>query len=75
MGDDHGRGIWVPMLILVCFFVGYLFGAAHIKYTFQRDAVEYGYAEYDSQTGDWQWIEHPSATLLRDYMNNKDTGP
>ena len=36
---------------------GLLVGENETNAHWQRVAVEHGHAEYDSQTGEWQWIE------------------
>ena len=57
MGDDNGRGIWMPALCFGVLLLGSWMGSTIEKLSWQKEAVEYGYAEYDSKTGDWQWKE------------------
>lgn len=57
MGDDHGLGIVGGFCL--CFglaiglVIGLQVGSSHVK----NQAIEQGYAEYDNQTGNWQWKE------------------
>lgn len=46
---------------LLGLFIGIIVGAFvawhHVTFNFQSDAVEHGFAKYDSQTGVWKWKE------------------
>jgi len=55
MTEDTGLGgvIFVLVMLITGFALGYMQG----KSAYQAQAIEHGYAEYDSQTGDWQWVE------------------
>lgn len=59
MGDDNGRGIWFPIVAGFLFFLGWIGGAWNSTNRYQGEAIEYGYAEYNKETGDWQWKPKP----------------
>ncbi len=43
---------WVGFL---SFFIGLAIGASAAKSIYHREAIEQGFAEYNSRTGEWQW--------------------
>lgn len=50
-------GFEVAVIIIIMICAGIFFGGSYYgKYEFKAQAVERGYAEYCSTTGNWSWI-------------------
>ena len=54
MGDDDVKSIIVSVLI-IGFVAGFWLGGFTIASQYREQAIERGYAEHDSQTGEWEW--------------------
>lgn len=59
MGDDGGVGILIPIAFIIGIVIGSVVATNVVDHSWEREAVEYGYAEYNSTTGDWQWKPKP----------------
>ncbi len=62
MGDDEGYGIIFGIGLFIGFLITALaftiFGTETKKASeLKREAIERNFAEFDSKTGEWQWIE------------------
>jgi len=62
MGDDNGYGIIFTLGFVLGIFVMAgifsLFGPESKRASeLKQEAIERNYAEFNSKTGDWQWIE------------------
>lgn len=55
--NDWKELIAVAVLVILCFFVGVVAGANSEEDQYQKQAIEKGFAEYDSVTGEWKWKE------------------
>lgn len=49
--DNRAAGPLLVLFAIVFFWIGYFGGRSDMR----GQAVEHGFAEYDRQTGDWQW--------------------
>jgi len=47
--------IWVACIVMVVVFIGAWVGAATSEAYYKKQAIERGYAQYNTETGDWEW--------------------
>ena len=77
MGDDKGRGIWLPIVCALFLTLGWYIGDGLMEYKMHKEAIEYGYAEYDKTTGEWQWMPKPlevtDVKIIRGIYNDDGT--
>ena len=45
------------IMVVMVFLVGGAIGARDTREDYQKQAIEKGFAEYDSVTGEWKWKE------------------
>ncbi len=61
--NSAGEYVGITMVILLLvgmgFLLGFGIGNALNERRMEKEAIEKGYAEYNQQTGDWQWKEKP----------------
>lgn len=63
--DDHlGAGLCAGFICGAC--IGALAGWDTTSVTWEREAIERGYAEHDRMTGEWKWIEPKSTQKEND---------
>lgn len=61
--------------IIIGLLIGCLLGACAIGNDFRREAVEKGFAEYESKSGKWQWVERQPARKSRDFLEAESVQP
>lgn len=54
---------------------GLCFGVMAIGTHIHWQAVERGYAEYESKSGKWQWVERQPARKSRDFLEAESVQP
>ena len=54
---SNEKEVFNIICIIIGIFIGWLIASLLITHAWHTDSVERGYAEYDSRTGGWQWIE------------------
>ena len=50
-------GVFILILTVLTFFIGSIIGASIRKATMEKEAIEAGVAQYDSQTAEFEWIK------------------
>ena len=60
MGDDSSVGVavWVTMVISLA--IGSTIGVTVERHEWKKKMIDYGYAQYDSETGEWSMINRGS---------------
>ncbi len=53
------------VILCFAFFLGFICGEERMQGGFQRECIKRGLAEYNTETGSWQWKD--------DYKKNKET--
>ena len=54
---NNSDDLCVLGLLIVVFVVGIAVGCAVMEASYMSESIEMGHVEYDSKTGNWQWIE------------------
>lgn len=55
--DDCMTFVFILIVITLASLTSGYLGYAVCERTMQQKIIDHGYAEYNSNTGDWQWIE------------------
>ncbi len=59
MAENNSRSLWIGIFVLMLFFVsGYIAGWFFTRMMFRDEAVEHNAAQYNQQTGEWEWTNH-----------------
>jgi hypothetical protein len=57
MGSDHGNGIFFGIGLTFGLIAGSVLSAGVSEMAWRASTVRRGCAEYNRQTGAWQWVE------------------
>lgn len=59
MSDNNSRTWWIGFaFIAVVFISGYIAGWFFTRMIYRDEAVEQGAAQYNQQSGKWEWTDH-----------------
>ena len=59
---DIDTAVVVGVALVIVATLGTLIGVNTTRDSFQKEAIEMGYAEYNKTTGEWQWIPQQPKT-------------